>query len=61
MDETSIFPDKTAKPTNKDLADKLGSKFELWKQIHDMVLGKYPGGLAEWNYSDKNYGLELSD
>lgn len=56
MDDISIFPDKTAKPTDKDLADKLDSKFELWKQIHDMVLSKYPGGLAEWNYPGKKYG-----
>ena len=56
MDDTSIFTDKTAKPTDRDLLDKLGSKFELWKQIHNMVLSKYPGGIAEWNYPGKKYG-----
>jgi hypothetical protein len=56
MDDISVFPEKTAKPTDKDLADKLDHKYELWKQIHDMVLSKYPGGLAEWNYPGKKYG-----
>jgi hypothetical protein len=56
MDNTSIFTDKTVKPTDKDLADKLGSNYELWKRIYDLVLSKYPNGLAEWNYPGKKYG-----
>ena len=56
MEDSSVFPDITAKPTDKDLAEKLDSKYELWKQIHDMVLSKYPNGLAEWNYPGKKYG-----
>ena len=56
MDEISIFPDKTVKPTNNDLAEKLDSNYELWKCVYDLVLSKYPNGLAEWNYPGKKYG-----
>lgn len=43
-------------PTDKDLAEKLDSKYELWQRIHDLVLTKYPNGLAEWNYPGKKHG-----
>jgi len=56
MDDISIFQDKTVIPTNADLANKLGSSYELWRQIHNMVLSKYPNGLVEWNYPGKKYG-----
>ncbi len=56
MDDLSIFPDKTTEPTNNGLTEKLGSTFELWKQIHDAVLTKYPNGLPEWNFAGKKYG-----
>jgi len=56
MDDISIFPDKSTKPTDKDLAEKLDSNYELWKQIYDLVLSKYPNGLAEWNFPGKKYG-----
>ena len=56
MDDLSIFIDKTVTPTDKDLADKLGSKYELWQRIHDLVLSKYPNGLTEWSYSGLKYG-----
>ena len=56
MDDISIFPDKTVKPTNNDLAEKLDSNYELWKRVYDLVLSKYPNGLAEWNYPGKKYG-----
>ncbi|PKP52145.1 MAG: hypothetical protein CVT92_10280 [Bacteroidetes bacterium HGW-Bacteroidetes-1] len=56
MDDTSIFPDKATKPTDKDLAGKLGSAYALWIKIHDIVLSKYPGGLSEWNYPGNKYG-----
>lgn len=56
MSDISIFQDKASMPTDKELAEKLESSFERWKSIHDLVLRKYPGGLAEWNYPGKNYG-----
>lgn len=56
MDDTSIFSDKAVIPSEKDLAGKLGANYELWKQIQDLVLSKYPDGLSEWNYPGKKYG-----
>jgi len=56
MEDSSVFPDKAMIPTDNDLVEKLDSKYELWKQIHDLVLSKYPNGLAEWNYPGKKYG-----
>ena len=56
MDDKSIFQDKAIKPTDKDLVEKLSSTYNLWIQIHDFVIGKYPGGLAEWNYPGNKYG-----
>ena len=48
--------DKTVKPTDKDLADKLGVTYNLWKRLHDLVLRKYPKGIADWNFPGKKYG-----
>lgn len=56
MDDISIFQDKTTIPTDKDLVEKLGSTYNLWIQIQDFVMDKYPGGLAEWNCTGKKYG-----
>ena len=56
MTDLSIFPDKTPIPTDKDVKEKLGSKYELWKRIHDLVYAKYPDGLPDWNFPGKKYG-----
>jgi hypothetical protein len=56
MSEISIFPDKSVVPTDNDVKEKLGIKYEVWKRIHDLVFEKYPDGLAEWNYPGKKYG-----
>jgi hypothetical protein len=56
MDDISVFQDKTAIPTENELAEKLGSNYKLWQKIHALVLKKYPNGLAEWNFPGKKYG-----
>ena len=56
MDDLSVFPDKETEPTDRDLANKLGPAYDLWQRIHEMTLGKYPNGRAEWNYPGKKYG-----
>ena len=56
MEDRSIFLVKEAKPTESELVEKLGLKHMLWKQIYDLVLLKYPNGLAEWNFPGKKYG-----
>lgn len=45
MDDISIFPDKTITPTESDLVQKLDSAYDLWIQIKDFVLSKYPNGI----------------
>ncbi len=56
MDDLSIFQDKAVVPTDKDLAGRLGSTFNLWVHIQDFVFEKYPKANAEWNYSGIKYG-----
>lgn len=56
MDDLSIFQDKAIVPTDRDLADKLGSTYNFWIQIKDFVFEKYPKAIAEWNYSGIKYG-----
>jgi hypothetical protein len=56
MSELSVFPDKAMVPADKDVKEKLGPKYELWKRIHDFVLDKYPDGICEWNFPGKKYG-----
>jgi hypothetical protein len=56
MEEISVFRNKEIKPTDKDLAEKLDTTYDLWKRIHDLVLSKYPNGLGEWNCPGKKSG-----
>lgn len=56
MTDISIFPEKEVKPTENELSEKLQDQYLLWKQIHDLVLEKYPDGVKEWNYPGKKYG-----
>jgi hypothetical protein len=56
MDDISIFTDKEAQPTDRSLIAALGSVHKLWKQIHALVMRKYPKAMAEWNYPGKKYG-----
>lgn len=54
--EHSIFMDKSLVPTDTDLKQILGDKYELWMQIRDRVYEKYPQGIEEWNFPGKKYG-----
>ncbi len=56
MEDISIFRDKAIIPTDKDLVENLGDTYNLWKNIHDLVLIKYPKGFAEWNHPGQKYG-----
>ena len=56
MDDASIFMDKTVKPTDKDLVEKLAATYDLWKRLYDLVLSKYLKGIADWNFPGKKYG-----
>ncbi|MDM8159714.1 DUF3788 domain-containing protein [Labilibaculum sp. K2S] len=54
--DISIFTDKAAEPTPKDLREQLASLYPLWEQIAECVRKKYPNPKEEWNYPGKNYG-----
>ena len=56
MEDISIFTNKQQVPDEKELKLALDQSYVLWKQIHDMVLGKYPNGTKEWNFPGKKYG-----
>ena len=56
MADISIFRDKKITPSDKDLLEKLGATFDLWNQIQNFVLIKYPKGIPEWNYPGEKYG-----
>ncbi len=56
MSDISIFTKKEEIPTEKDLIEKLGSDYELWKEIVKITYNKYPNGFAEWNFPGKKYG-----
>lgn len=55
MDQ-SIFMDKSAEPTNKDLKSALGEDYALWNEIRDRVIQLVPDGVEEWNFPGKKYG-----
>ena len=52
----SIFMDKARTPTTEDLKRELGSKYELWSEIRQQVLQRYPEGKEEWNFPGRKYG-----
>jgi hypothetical protein len=52
----SIFMDKSAEPTNKDLKSTLGEDYALWNEIRDRVIQLVPDGVEEWNFPGKKYG-----
>ena len=56
MEDISIFTNKELTPTERDLADNLGSTYQIWKQINKLVLQKEPFAKGEWNYPGKKYG-----
>ena len=56
LDDTSIFADKNATPSDDDLARCLGSLHAEWLQLRDYVIDRYPKALCEWNYPGKKFG-----
>lgn len=54
--ETSAFMDKNFVPDNNDLKMVLAGTYNLWEQIHNLVIDLYPKAIGEWNYAGKNYG-----
>ena len=54
--EASVFTDKEKQPGDDDLAVALGVTYELWLNLRDSVLEKFPAALQEWHYPGQKYG-----
>jgi len=54
--DSSVFMDKSQVPTDSDLKQVLGEKYELWIEIKNRVHHLYPGGGESWNFPGKKYG-----
>ena len=52
----SIFDDKAKQPTKQMLAKALGRQYDLWKEIAEYVVEKYPNAIEEWKYPGVKYG-----
>jgi hypothetical protein len=52
----SIFDDKSKQPTKQMLAKALGKQYQLWKDIAEYVVEKYPKAGEEWKYPGVKYG-----
>jgi len=53
----SIFDDKTKQPTEQMLAKAIGKQYQLWTDITEYIIEKYPKAFKEWKcYKAKNYG-----
>ncbi len=52
-----IFDDKSKQPTEQMLAKAIGGQYQLWTDIADYVVKKYPKAVKEWKYYNvKGYG-----
>lgn len=54
--DASVFMDKDQVPSDNDLKQVLGEKYELWLEIRNRVLHVYPKGSESWNFPGKKYG-----
>jgi hypothetical protein len=54
--DTSIFPDKAKKPTVTDLKNALGITVDMWMNLRDFIVKKYPAAFEEWNCAGAKYG-----
>jgi len=52
----SIFNNKSKKPESADLKLALGDLYEMWHELRNYVLEKYPSTIEEWNYPGVKYG-----
>ena len=55
----NIFNDKSHKPTEQDLSEKLGSSIKLWEEIKISLNDEYGQLVEEWKYYGQKYGWAL--
>lgn len=60
---TSIFTDKTAKPSEDDLKIALGEKYKFWNELFSFTLEKFPKASFDWHFSGQKFGwgFRISD
>ncbi len=54
--DTSIFMDKSQKPSDKDLKSGLGKTYAIWSLVSEYVNSKNSLFINEWNYPGVKYG-----
>lgn len=54
--DSSIFTDKTKMPQQDDLAAALGTRYQLWQDLCEMTVTKYPRALSEWYFPGAKWG-----
>ena len=59
MEEISVFTDKRAEPTKRDLDKALGKTASLWKEIKTYVYTQYPAAIEQWNFPGNKYGWSV--
>jgi hypothetical protein len=52
----SLFGDKSKQPTEQMLAKAIGKQYQLWTEIAEYVVEKYPKAIKEWKYPGAKYG-----
>jgi hypothetical protein len=52
----SLFDDKSKQPTKQMLVKALGKQYQLWADIAEYVIKKYPKATEEWKYPGAKYG-----
>jgi hypothetical protein len=53
----SLFDDKSKQPTEQMLAKAIGKQYQLWTEIAEYTIEKYPKAFKEWKYyKAKGYG-----
>ena len=52
----SIFMEKSVKPAEEHLRDKLGPTYDLWVQLRDYLFNLFKDPAEEWNFPGKKYG-----
>ena len=54
--DTSIFMDKSIKPSDTDLKSALGKNYSFWCLISEYVYSQYSNSVSEWKYPGAKYG-----
>lgn len=52
----SVFTDKTQTPAPAILKKALAGNYELWCEIKEYIIRRYPKAIEEWKYAGKSFG-----